>query len=314
MRKILTLALSFLVSGLPAHALEAPPNVVVSIKPVHSLVAGVMGEADAPRLLVPGAASPHIYHMRPSEAQALREADLIVWVGENLETFLHRAIENLGSEAEVVTLHEQAGMRLLPNREGGIWSDEGEEEVHVDEHDHHGHAHGELDMHIWLDPGNAHRIVDIVTQALVRVDAGRAGMYRDNAAAMHERIATQTEALEVQLAPVRDRPFIVFHDAYQYFENAFGLRGLGAVAIDPARMPGAKRLSELRSALMEYEVRCVFTEPQFEPDLVQTVIEETQAGTAALDPLGFDAPIGANAWFQVMQDLGTAFADCLGAS
>ena len=311
MQRKLIFAVLLVVSGLPAHAADASPNVVVSLKPIHSLVAGVMGRIGEPRLIVPGSASPHVYQMRPSEAKTLREADIIIWIGENMETFLARAIENLGTEAEVVTLHEEAGIHLLPNRGGGIWDGE-EAKVHVDEHHDHGHAHGEFDMHIWLDPGNARRIVDIVMHALARIDAFRAQTYRDNAAMMRERIAAQTEVLRAQLAPVRDRPFIVFHDGYRYFEHAFELRGLGAVAIDPARAPGAKRLTELRRALAKHGVRCVFTEPQFEPDLVQTVIEGTAADTAALDPIGISIPPGADAWFQILQGLGTAFVGCLG--
>lgn len=313
MQRKLIFSILFVVFSMPVHAADATPNIVVSLKPIHSLVAGVMGEVGEPRLIVPGSASPHVYQMRPSEAKTLRKADLIVWIGENMETFLARAIENLGTEAEVVTLHEEAGIHLLPNREGGIWDGE-EARVHVDEHDDHGHAHGEFDMHIWLDPGNARRIVDIVMHTLIQIDGGRAQAYRDNAAVMHERIAVQTEVLRAQLAPVRDRPFIVFHDGYRYFEHAFELEGLGAVAIDPARAPGAKRLMELRRALAEHDVRCVFTEPQFEPDLIQTVIEGTPARTAALDPIGIGIPPGADAWFRILQGLGAAFAGCLGKS
>ena len=290
-----------------AHATE----VVVSIKPVHSLVAGVMGESGEPRLMVTGAASPHTYQMRPSDAGALSAADLIVWVGEGMETFLERPIAVLGSGAEVVTLHEAAGMELLPNREGGIWHDE-DAEVHVDEHDGHGHDHVEFDMHVWLDPGNARRIVEVVRDTLIRIDPGRVETFRANADSMRMRIDRLESSLRERLAPVRQRAFIVFHDAYGYFEHAFGLNGKGAVAVDPARLPGARRIAELRGALAEHDVRCVFTEPQFEPDLVRTVIEGTEVRTEALDPLGVDVEPGPDAWFAIMRGLGDAVAECLG--
>ncbi len=292
-----------------AHAVE----VVASIKPIHALVAGVMGEAGEPRLMITGAASPHTYQMRPSDAAALGAADLIVWVGEGMETFLDRPVAVLGSGAEVVTLHESAGLELLPAREGGIWRDE-ERTLHVDQHDGHGHDHSEFDMHIWLDPGNARRIVDVVANALVRIDPGRADLWRANAESMRMRIDGLESSLRERLAPVRDRAFIVFHDAYGYFEHAFGLDGKGAVAVDPARRPGAGRISALRGALARHDIRCVFSEPQFEPNLVRAVIEGTGVRTAALDPLGVEVEPGADAWFEIMRRLGDTVAECLGGA
>ena len=288
-------------------------EVVVSLKPIHALVAGVMGEAGEPRLMVTGAASPHMYQMRPSDAEVLSAADLVVWVGAGLERFLDRPITVLGSGAEIVTLHEAAGMELLPNREGGIWHGE-DPEVHVDDYDDHGHDHDEFDLHVWLDPDNAGRIVDVVADALVRTDPGRAETYRANAEATRMRIAALESSLHERLAPVRQRAFIVFHDGYGYFEHAFGLNGKGAVAVDPARPPSARRLVELRGALAEHDVQCVFTEPQFEPDLVRTVIEGTGIRTAALDPLGVDVEPGPDAWFEIMRSLSDSVADCLGGT
>ena len=348
-----TLILAALCAPLVPQALAAKtPNVVVSLKPVHSLVAGVMGAAGEPRLLLKGTASPHTYQMRPSDARALAEADLIVWVGEGMETFLERPIANLGARAKVLTLDEAPGLSLLRNREGGIWEDEDHEEGHADEHkeahdddhekghadehkeahdddhekghadehkeahagerDEHDHAHGEFNMHFWLDPGNARRIVDAVEAALSGIDPSRAAAYRANAAAMRARIAALDSSLKRRLAPLRGRAFVVFHDAYQYFERAYGLNGKGAVAVDPARAPSAKRLVELRAAFAEHDVRCVFTEPQFEPDLVRTVIGASDVRTAVLDPIGADTRMGPDAWAEIMRGLGDAMIGCLG--
>ena len=354
MRKALVFAVLCALAVVHAPDTRAA-DVVVSLKPIHSLVAGVMGEAGKPRLLLGGAASPHTYQMRPSEARALSEAELIVWIGEAMETFLERPIANLGSKAKVVTLHEAAGLRLLPNREGGIWDDDHMEahvdehddhseahvdehddhseahvdehedhseahvdehddhsEAHVDEHEDHGHDHGEFNMHIWLDPSNARRIVDVIADALTRLDPDRAGTYRGNAEVVRDRIAALESSLRNRLAPVRPHAFIVFHDAYQYFEFSFGLNGKGAVSLDPARPPGAKRIAELRAALDEHDVRCMFTEPQFEPGLVRTVAEGAGIRTAALDPLGVEVEPGPDAWFEIMRGLGDAFSECLG--
>ena len=351
----------------------AAPEVVVSIKPIHALVAGVMGGTGTPRLIVEGGASPHTYQMRPSEAEALQTADLVVWVDETLETFLERPIASLGAGAEIVTLHRVAGMRLLRNREGGIWdssstrlhdgenadthdpeahdseahdseahdseahdseahdseahdSEAHDSEAHDSEdhdpdthdsedHGHgHDHAHGELDAHIWLDPRNAARIVEAVVAALIRIHPEAAAVYRRNAATMQARIAALETSLREQLAPVRRHTFVVFHDGYQYFEHAFELNGIGAVTLDPTRLPSAKRLTSLRRALVERDVQCLFTEPQFEPRLALTVIEGTEVRTAVIDLLGADVAAGADAWFDIMRRLGDSIAGCLGGA
>ena len=293
---------------------------VASIKPVHALVAGVMGEAGMPRLIVEGVASPHTYQMRPSDAAALRNADLVVWVGKTMETFLARPIASLGADAEVVTLEHATGIQLLRNREGGLWetgpSEAGGTE---DAHDRaygdgqgHGHRHHRFDTHIWLNPANAQQIVETVAAALARIHPQEAATYRRNADSVRIRIQELEASLRQRLDPVRSRAFVVFHDGYQYFERAFGLNGIGAVTLGPARLPSAKWLASLRRALVERDVRCVFTEPQFEPRLVQTIIRRTAVRTAVLDPLGADVAAGADAWFAILRRMGDAMAECLG--
>ena len=312
----------------------AAPEVVVSIKPIHALVAGVMDGIGTPRLIIEGGASPHTYQMRPSEAEALQAADLVVWVDETLEAFLERPIASLGAGAEIVTLHRAAGMRLLRNREGGIWDssstqlhDDENADTHADAHDDthdddahdsedhgHDHAHGELDAHIWLDPRNAARIVEVVAEALTRIHPEEAAAYRRNAASMRARIEALEASLRKQLAPVRRHAFVVFHDGYQYFEHTFELNSVGSVTLDPTRLPSAKRLASLRRALVERDVRCLFTEPQFEPRLAWTVIEGTEVRTAVIDLLGADVAAGPDAWFGIMRSLGDSIAGCLGGA
>ena len=305
-----------LVSLHSASEARAAPEVVASIKPVHALVAGVMGEAGMPRLIVDGAASPHTYQMRPSDAAALRNADLVVWVGRTMETFLARPIASLGTDAEVLTLQHATGMQLLPYREGGLWKAGSNHAGQTgDRHgrDHDGDRdHDRLDTHIWLNPANARRIVEAVAAALARIHPEGAAAYRRNADSMRTRITALESALRQRLNPVRLRAFVVFHDGYQYFERAFGLNGIGAVTLGPTRLPGVKRLASLRRALVERDVRCVFTEPQFEPRLVQTVIERTSVRTAVLDPLGADVAAGTDAWFAILRRIGDTVAECLG--
>ena len=167
-------------------------------------------------------------------------------------------------------------------------------------------------MHIWLDPHNARRIVDAVAESLARLDPGHAATYRRNAAAMRARITSLEESLRARLAPVRSRAFIVFHDAYQYFERSFGLHAVGAVALGHARLPGAKRLSSLRRALVERDVRCLFVEPQFEPRLALGVVASTEVRIGTLDPLGADLAAGPEAWFELLRRMGDSFVECLG--
>ena len=167
-------------------------------------------------------------------------------------------------------------------------------------------------MHIWLDPYNARRIVDAVAESLARLDPGHAATYRRNAAAMRARIGTLEESLRARLAPVRSRAFIVFHDAYQYFERTFGLHVVGAVALGHARLPGAKRLASLRRTLVERDVRCLFVEPQFEPRLARSVVASTEVRIGTLDPLGADLAAGPDAWFELLGRMGDSIVECLG--
>lgn len=304
--------LALLAVAAPALAAADPPKVVVTIKPLQALVAGVMAGRGEPRLLVPPGASEHSFSLKPSDAKALRAADLVFWVGEGLESFMARPIAALPGGARVVTLAEADGMTLLAHREGGAW------EAHDDDHEHHGH-HGheeaedadEADMHLWLDPRNAARIVAVAAEALAAVDPGEAARYRENARALQERLAALDAELEAAFAPVRERPFIVFHDAYQYLERRYGLNAVGSVTVSPERRPSAKRLAEIRRKIVAEQAVCVFSEPQFDAGLVRAAIEETPARSAALDHLGVGAPAGAEGYFATMRRLAGDLVGCL---
>jgi zinc transport system substrate-binding protein len=295
------------------------PAVVVSIKPIHSLVAGVMEGVGEPQLLIEGAASPHSYALRPSQAQALAGAQVVFWVGEGLETFLAKPIEALSADATVVALSEAEGLRLLPTREGGMWHGEAEEHEHPEEHEHaeeheheEEHEHGPVDMHVWLDPLNAEVMVGAIAAALAGVDPERAATYQANAANVGADLARLDAELAATLAPVHDRPFVVFHDGYQYFESRYGLNAVGSIAVDPARTLGAARLQEIRAELERLDAACVFAEPQFRPALVDTLVEGTGADTGVLDPLGAHQDEGPDQYSQLLRALSQSLVDCLG--
>ncbi len=299
--------------ALSAFPTIAAPDVVASIKPLHSLVAGVMDGVAEPGLLIDGAGSPHAYSLRPSQARALEQADVIFWIGHELETFLEKPIETLGADAQAVSMAESDGIELLPYREGDEFGghDHDVEDKHAASGRGHAHEHEAMDMHIWLDPENAKAMVETIRLALTDADPANAERYDANAAALAEKLERLTAELETELAPVKDRPFVVFHDGYHYFENRFGMKAAGAITVNPEVAPGAERLSEIRDRLQGLRAACVFAEPQFEPKLVSVVIEGTGARSAVLDPLGASIDAGPELYFDLMRQMGESFRDCL---
>lgn len=291
------LAAALLAASAPPHAAGAP-SVVVSIKPVHGLVAGVMEGVGAPQLLLSGSSSPHTQGLKPSQAAALEHADLAVWVGPLLELFLRKPLGQMDAAGRVLTLSSLPGIRMLPAREGGAW----------DAADHPGHR---LDPHLWLSPDNALVIVDAVAGRLATLDPTHRASYLANAARTVERIRATDAAIAARLAPVRDVPYVVFHDAYQYFESHYGTRAVGAVSVSPDRAPGAKRLAALRERILSLRVACIFSEPQFEPRLAGTLTAGTPVRSAVLDPLGATVEAGPDAWFSVVEALAFNLLACL---
>ncbi|MCF6267186.1 MAG: zinc ABC transporter substrate-binding protein [Desulfuromusa sp.] len=280
------------------------PHVVVSIKPLHSLVAGVMQGVGRPVLLVKGGGSPHGYVLRPSEARALTKAQLVVWVGHELESFLQKPLLTLGDKARQLELAEQLKGSLLVKRQGGTWESPAQKHSSEEKHTEHNKTqHQTADLHLWLDPALAKQIVILTGQNLSEIDPDHRSQYQNNVMVMVKKLDQLDRDLKKQLAPVKDIPYIVFHAAYQYFESAYGLNAIGSITIDPERKPGAKRIKDIRQKINQLGARCVFSEPQFESRLIATVIEGTGAKTGILDPLGADLPEGPEAYFQLMKRL-----------
>ncbi|NBC34160.1 MAG: zinc ABC transporter solute-binding protein [Alphaproteobacteria bacterium] len=313
---------------------------VATIKPVQSLAAAVMGDRGSPHLLIRGAASPHVYSFRPSDAEALQQADIVFWVGPALETFLVDPLVALAEETRRVTLAEAPGVTLLAYREGGPFAahdhagegedhghdtdhahdhgheHDGHDHDHDHDHDHahhddHGHDHGVMDMHLWLDPDNAAAMVAQIRADLTAVDPAHEAAYAARAEAVTARLQELEAELQAMLAPVRDRPFIVFHDAYQYLEHAFDLTVVGSLTVSPDRQPGAARVAEIRRTLAESGAVCVFAEPQFEPRLVEMLVAGTNVRSGVLDPLGADLEPGPALYFTLMRRNAEALVDCL---
>ncbi len=292
-------------------------RVVVSIKPLHALVAGVMAGAATPKLLLEGGQSPHTYTLKPSDAHALAQADAVFWIGPALEGFLAKPIAALPRSSVQVALSEAAGVHLLPIREGGAWEHHAHGEEHHaagkrdHDHDHDGEDESH-DPHLWLDPVNAQAMVDAIEAALARARPADAATFHRNATELKARLDTLDRALANQLAPLKGRPYIVYHDAYQYFEARYGLSPAGAITLDPDRPVSAKRIAEIRAKITATGTACVFSEPQFPPAIMATVVEGTGARTGLLDPLGADISPGPDAYFTLLDGLARPLVACLG--
>jgi zinc transport system substrate-binding protein len=329
------------------------PSVAVDIAPLHSIVARVMDGVGTPDLIIPPGASPHEYNLKPSEAKALQDADLVFWIGEDLTPWLEGTIETLATDASVTALLDADGTVLLDFREDALFEahdhsdheghdehddhaedkhddhdhddhaedkhDEHGEEKHDDhddhaDHDEHGHddhGHGEHDPHAWLSPENAAKWANVIAAQLSTADPANAGTYFANAAmAQVELNSLQSEVSRI-LDPVRGKRFIVFHDAYQYFETSFDFPASGAISLSDASDPSPARIAEIQQRVSDQGIECVLSEPQFNPGLIATVMDGADAETGVLDPLGATLDLGPDMYPQLINDLATVLAECL---
>ncbi|WP_197742811.1 zinc ABC transporter substrate-binding protein [Lentilitoribacter sp. Alg239-R112] len=380
------------------------PKVVTSIKPIHSLAASVMGEVGKPALLVGGASSPHSFSLKPSQGKLLQEADLIFWVGHELETFLEKPLETLTGNGRPISLIDADGIRLIKFRELDKFGvvdahddhdDHAEHEDHDDhakhedhddhakhedhddhakhedhddhakhedhddhakhedhddhakheEHDDHakhedhddhakhedhddhakheeaGHGHdhahdhaGGVDPHIWLDPENAKIILVKIRDELSRLDADNAAIYAKNTEAALKQISALDEQLVALTDPVKNMKFVVFHDAYNYFETRYGLAATAALRISADVAPGAKNVQRVRELLEKSDVGCIFTEPQFNSKIIDNLADGLNVNVGLIDPLGAGLDDGAGLYNKLMHNVASSFSGCLSAS
>lgn len=352
-------------------AADTELRVVTSIKPVHSLVSSVMQGVGTPVLLIEGTASPHSYSLKPSQAQHLQAADIIFWMGHDLEAFLDNAIDSIAANSVSVPLTESHGLIRLKTREGGAFDSHDhahdDHDAHDDYNDHDGHDHHEshddlkdhhdhghndhhdshddhqdhddhkdhdghehhdehedhkdhdhgdhkrsaFDPHLWLDPQNAKAMVHEIEEQLTQLDPAHAAIYEANAALLMAELDDLTAEIDAELAPVKGKGFVVFHDAYQYFENRFDMAATGSVTVSPEVLPGAERIRELQAKIQALDVACIFAEPQFEPKLVATIIENTGTKTGVIDPLGATITDGPQLYSTLIRNMAASLKDCL---
>ena len=327
---------SFVYLSLPATAVANPPSVAVDIAPVHSLVAQVMAGVGEPDLIIQPGASPHAYSLRPSQARSLSSADAVFWVGEQLTPWMEAPLENLSATAKKVTLLEVDGITLHGFREGATFEahdhhddehhddhtkhDDDEhhddhakhdDDEHHDEHGHDDHHHGEHDPHAWLDPENAKVWLGVIAATLAEIDAANAAVYKRNADSAIARMDDLIASIRNRAEALHDIRFIVFHDAYQYFERRFDVRAIGAISIGDASDPSPARVSEIRDTVTDLGIRCVFTEPQFNPEMVRSVFEDTQVATiGVMDPLGVEFATGPEHYAKLIESLAASLEQC----
>jgi zinc transport system substrate-binding protein len=296
--------------ALACSALAAsPPSVVVTIKPLHALVAQVMTGVGSPELLVRGAASPHTFALKPSETRLLHGAALFVRMSEAVEPFTARLVRSLPASVEVLTLQEAPRLKLLSRRTEATF----EPHSHGSKDHRHGpvDAKGAIDGHAWLDPDNAVAMVDRIAERLSAKDPANAAAYRANAAALNTRLTALSEELARDLKPIASRPYIVFHDAYQYLERRYGLNVVGSIFVSPDVPASAKRLRQLRSKITALGAVCVFAEPQIDTRLIDNLIEGTPARSGTLDPEGGALEPGPELYFMLMRTLADNLKSCL---
>ncbi len=299
-------------------SVKAEIKVVTSIKPIHSLVSYIMDGVGSPDLIVDGYNSPHGFSLKPSHAKMLQEADIVIYVGEGVEEFLEKPLESIANNAVKFELLGQSGIKKLKFRERNIFGDHDDHDDHGhdkkakkedhDDHDDHGHGHGEFDPHIWLDPMNAKIIVKKVTNQLSKLDKENSSIYKSNSKKALKELDQMIK--EVKSDVNKDAKVVVFHDAYQYFEKRFKVNIIGALTVNTDVLPGAEQLVEIREVIEHEKVTCVLSEPQFNPDIVETIAKDTNISSAVLDPLGATLDSGKTLYFDLIKNISLSIKNC----
>ena len=312
----LTLFLGF------SHA-KAELQVVTSIKPIHSLASMLMDGIGAPKLIVDGSNSPHNFTLKPSHAKMLQNADLVFWVGEDVETFLEKPLGTVATKAKKIELMEISQIKKLKFREKNIFEghhDDHGEKKHDDhghkkhddhgekKHDDHGHAHGEHDPHIWLDPLNAKVILNVMAKNMKMMDKKNSSKYDANLKKANTKIDSLVSEINKNIN--KNAKYVVFHDAYQYFEKRFGLKTLGALTVNTDVLPGAEQLKDIRKVIKKENAKCIFSEPQFNPKIIKAIAKDTNIKTGVLDPLGADLKNNKNLYFKLLKNLSNSLRKC----
>ncbi|MCQ9085101.1 zinc ABC transporter substrate-binding protein ZnuA [Vibrio harveyi] len=290
MKRAIILAVSAILT-LPAHAV----TVLTSIKPIQMITTELTEGVTAPDVLLRNNASPHDYALRPSDVQKVAAADLVIWYGHDLEPFLEKVVTDRGN---TLTLSQIPGLSL---REFGS----------EHSHDHDGHDHGTHDPHFWLGVETVQQVANAIAHKLAEVDPVHADTYANNLKKFEVKLNATDSEIKQQLAPVKDKGYFVFHDAYGYFEERYGLNQIGHFTVSPDRKPGAKTLIRIRKTLGTGDVACVFSEPQFTPAVIESVMRGSDVRSGVLDPLGSEVEVKSGSYFEFLKGMSNSFSQCL---
>ena len=283
------------------------PQVTTDIPVTHSLVTRVMAGIGTPDLIVNRGASPHDYSLRPSNAASLEAADLVFWISSELTPWLEGALKTLAADAKVIELMDAKGSTVLPFREGSTF----ETHSHRHKHDEDEHATVNVDPHGWLDPYNGKTWLDVIATELSKIDPENTDIYFDNVSQGKTDIDAVISEIDATLAPFRGTNFIVYHDAYQYFERRFDVLAAGSISMGDVSDPSPARIAEIHQTVEELDMTCVFSEPQFNPELIATVVDGTKARARVIDPLGTRLALGADLYLNLLRNIAQTMASCL---
>ena len=294
---------------------KADIKVVTTIKPLHSLISSVMDGVGEPSLIIEGTNNPHTFVFKPSHAKMLEEADLVFWIGEDLEAFMEKPLESLAKDAKKISFMELGSIEKLKFREENVFDDHDDHDGHEDEHEghddhaeHEGHNHGEFDAHIWLDPMNAKEMVHEIAHELSELDPSNKVTYEANANKTLKSLDKLIEDVGKDVA--KDISYIVFHDAYQYFEKRFGVSSAGALTLNPDVLPGAKQIADIQDLISDKGIKCIFSEPQYNPKIIETLASDMKISTGILDPLGANLDKGNTMYEGLIKQISNSIKNC----
>ncbi len=329
MKKLLSI-ITFVILSISNVYGNETKGVITTIQPINALVSAVVGNTGKTISIVPADMTPHNFKLKPSDAKILQEGNLIFYISDHLESSITKFFENLPKNIKAINLMEESGVNHLPIRDNEAW--ERHDHHDHDDHDKHGKKHGdhddhdkhgkkhddhddhqmEEDVHIWLSPDNAIKIVKKVNKELSLFFPENRKIYDQNAKKIIKKINSLKKEIAKELAPIKDKPFIVFHDAYQYFEQSFGLNAVGSVALDGDIASSPKKISFIKDKIVKSNTSCVFQEPQFDSKLVKIVVEGTNAKIGTLDPLGIGISSNKDFYLQLLKNMSKSLKECLG--
>ena len=298
-----------LVLSLISISVRADVNVVTTIKPLHSLISNVMKGVGEPSLIIEGTSNPHNFVLKPSHAKLLQDADIIFWIGQDLEAFMEKPLSSLAKDAKKISFMELGSIKKLKFRENNIFDHDDHDGHKEDDHDDHdGHNHGEFDAHLWLDPVNAKEMVIEISHELSELDPTNKNKYKANADKTIEVLDNLIKEVSQSLS--KDISYVVFHDAYQYFEKRFEVTSAGALTLNPDVLPGAKQIVDIQSLIKEKNIKCIFSEPQYNPKIIETLASDTNISTGTMDPLGVNLDRGVTMYSKLIMNIADSIKNC----